>query len=727
MNRIEGKDWLILMLDVIIVNISYFGALVLRFYMASRMGGATFSAEDYPEQFLKIAPVYTVFCIVIFYFFRMYCGVWRYAGVNDMHRIIAANALTAVFQVAITFIILPRRMPMSYYIVGAVFQFVGISLTRFGYRLTLVEKRLYNNRKKSGRNALIIGSGEAARRVASDMEEGKNFRPVCVLNARETSYERVMNGMPVYGGLDQMKMVLIRYGVKYVFIADPLLQPEMRREIERICKRRKVELSDSGYSFYLDWDEVNERRREKDEKDKSDKMIPFSPPDISNLEINEVTEALESGWITTGPRTKLLERRLAAFIETGRNDVDTETDPDRWINKIACLSSCTAAEELNLRILGVREGDEVIVPAYTYTATASAAIHCGAIVKFVDIQKDGDFQTHMPEMDYDALENAITPRTKAIVAVDLAGVPADYDRIFEIVDRKRNIFTPREPNGTVAGDLASKIQKGLGCVAVLADCAHGLGASKIVTRAGDIDTLASKEEIRNCGQIAHFTSFSFHAVKNFTTAEGGAATWCLPDSVYDMGVTDAEIYKMYQLMSLHGQSKDALAKTKASAWEYDIVGPWYKCNMTDIMAAIGLKQLDRYPGMLARRKEIIKRYDETCDELGLDHIVHFTDGATSSGHLYLVRIPTKALGQGAESARNSVIERMAEMGVSTNVHYKPLPMMNAYKELGWNIKDFPNSYDYYHTQFTLPLHTLLSDSDVDKVCKALREAVRNYE
>ena len=447
------------------------------------------------------------------------------------------------------------------------------------------------------------------------------------------------------------------------------------------------------------------------------KVIPFSPPDISESEIGEVVEALRSGWITTGPRTKLLERRLAAYIETGRVDTDTEAETERWKDRVVCLNSATAAEELNLRILGIREGDEVIVPAYTYTASASAAIHCGATVKFVDIQKDGDKVTHAPEMDYDALEEAITEKTKAIVVVDLGGIVADYDKVFRIVEKKKELFRPRESDGTLLGDLSSKIQKGIGTVAVISDCAHGLGASRVVTRAGE-GKLTTPEK-RYCGRIAHFTSFSFHAVKNFTTAEGGASAWRLPIAVYESGVTDAEIYKFFQLLSLHGQNKDALAKTKVGAWEYDIIGPWYKCNMTDIMAAIGLRQLDRYPGLLDRRVEMMKKYDAVCDELGLEHLVHHANGIDSSNHLYLVRIP------GAdEEKRNKVIEEMAKAGVSTNVHYKPLPMMTAYKALGWDVKDFPNTYDYYRNLFTLPLHTLLSDEDVETVCNALRTVVK---
>lgn len=407
-------------------------------------------------------------------------------------------------------------------------------------------------------------------------------------------------------------------------------------------------------------------------KDLEPRKVPFSPPDISKFEIQEVVEALQSGWITTGPRTKELEKRLAEFCHT---------------EKVVCLNSATASEEMNLRILGVGPGDEVIVPAYTYTASASAAIHCGATVIFVDSQKNGDSKTHSPEMDYDAMEAAITERTKAIIPVDLGGIMCDYERIFQVVENKKNIFKP-----------SNAIQEALGRVAIVSDCAHALGASR---------------HGKMAGEVADFTSFSFHAVKNFTTAEGGASTWNVPN------VDGEELYKKYQLLSFHGQNKDALAKTKLGAWEYDIIGPWYKCNMTDIMAAIGLRQLDRYPGLLERRKEIIKKYDEVCDELGVFHLQHYGGDYTSSGHLYLTRIPGVD-----EEQRNEIIEKMAEKGVATNVHYKPLPMMTAYKAYGWDIKDFPNAYDFYHNLITLPLHTKLSDDDVDYVVKCFAECVK---
>lgn len=397
--------------------------------------------------------------------------------------------------------------------------------------------------------------------------------------------------------------------------------------------------------------------------------IQFSPPDISEAEIEEVCEALRSGWITTGPRTKELEKRLAAFCHT---------------DKLVCLNSATAAEELNLRVLGIGAGDEVIVPAYTYTATAAAVIHVGAKLVFIDSQKDST------EMDYDVMEAAINEKTKAVIAVDLGGIIADYDRIYEAVERKKNLFTPK-----------TDIQKALGRVAVLADAAHSLGA---------------KRDGKMAGEIADFTSFSFHAVKNFTTAEGGAATWRHID-----GVDDEALYKQYQLLSLHGQSKDALAKTKLGAWEYDIVAPYYKCNMTDIMAAIGLRQLDRYAGLLERRKQIIARYDEMCDELGVMHLNHYGEHHNGSGHLYLTRVP----GIGDEQRREIII-KMAEQGIATNVHYKPLPMMTAYKAYGWDIKDFPNAYAYYENLITLPLHTLLSDDDVEYVVENFKNIVKEY-
>lgn len=397
--------------------------------------------------------------------------------------------------------------------------------------------------------------------------------------------------------------------------------------------------------------------------------IPFSPPDITESEISEVCEALRSGWITTGPRTKEFERRLAEYCGT---------------QKVACLSSATAALELNLRVLGIGEGDEVIVPAYTYTASASAAIHVGAKVIFIDSKPDSF------EMDYDLMEAAINEKTKAIIPVDLAGIVCDYERIYATVENKKHLFKP-----------ANDIQRAIGRVAVCADCAHALGATK---------------DGKNAGQIADFTSFSFHAVKNLTTAEGGAATWKSVD-----GIDDEELYKQYMLYSLHGQSKDALTKTKAGAWEYDIVGAWYKCNMTDITAAIGLKQLERYPSLMERRKEIINKYNGMCDSLGIQYLAHFGEGHSSSGHLYITRIPGIT-----EETRNAIINEMAERGIACNVHYKPLPMMTAYKNLGWNIAGFPNAYNFFRNEITLPLHTKLTDNDVRIVCENFSEVVKKY-
>ena len=432
--------------------------------------------------------------------------------------------------------------------------------------------------------------------------------------------------------------------------------------------------------------------------------IPFSPPDITVQEIEEVIKTLKSGWITTGPRTKLLERRLAAYILTGCTDIDCndQKNIEKYSNRVVCVNSATAAEELNLRILGIKSGDEVIVPAYTYTSTAAAAIHCGANVVFVDVQKDGDPETHMPEVDYEKIEAALTEKTKAIVLVDLGGILCDYEKIFAIVNKKNNLFKAREPDDTVLGNISSRIQNALGRVAVIADSAHSLGASRVISG-----------ERKYSGNIADFTSFSFHAVKNFTTAEGGAATWKSFN-----GIDDSEVYNMYQLLSLHGQNKDALTKTKVGYWEYDIIGPWYKCNMTDIMAAIGLKQLDRYKKMLARRVEIIKKYDAICDELGIDHLIHHTGNMDSANHLYLIRIPGIS-----EEERNGIIVKFAEHGVNTNVHYKPLPMMTAY---GNDCSNYPNSYDYYHNLITLPLHTKLENKDVDYIIECIKSIISQY-
>lgn len=399
------------------------------------------------------------------------------------------------------------------------------------------------------------------------------------------------------------------------------------------------------------------------------RRISFSPPDISELEIQEVSEVLRSGWITTGPRVKEFETRLTEYLHT---------------KKTVCLNSATAAEELILRILGIGEGDEVLVPAYTYTSSASAAIHVGATIKFIDSQLDSC------EMDYDAMEAAITEKTKAIVPVDLGGIVCNYDRIFEAVENKRHLFR-----------ASNAIQKALGRVAIVADCAHAVGASW---------------HGKMAGAIADFTSFSFHAVKNLTTAEGGAATWkSIP------GIDDEELYHQFQLYSLHGQSKDALEKTQMGAWEYDIVGPWYKCNMTDVMGAIGLCQLGRYPELLARRKEIIGKYDIACDQVGVKHLIHYGNDFQSSGHLYLTRVPGITCEQ-----RNEIITKMAEKGIACNVHYKPLPMMTAYKQYGWDIKNFPNAYHYFEEEITLPLHTKLTDEDVKYVSDNFKYIVKKY-
>lgn len=388
------------------------------------------------------------------------------------------------------------------------------------------------------------------------------------------------------------------------------------------------------------------------------RTIPFSPPDITVAELNEVCDALRSGWITTGPRTKQLEKEIAAYV---------------GVNRAVCLNSQTACAEMALRILGVDEGDEVITTAYTYTATASVVCHVGAKLVLVDTKKDSF------EIDYDAVEAAITDKTKVIIPVDLGGVPCDYDKLFDIVERKKSLFRP-----------SNKIQEAMGRISINADTAHAFGAQwhgKMV------------------GSIADFSSFSFHAVKNLTTAEGGVLTWKTID-----GIDDEDIYHQLQHLSLHGQSKDALAKTKLGAWEYDIVGTWYKCNMTDVAAALGLAQMKRYPEMLAERRSIIEAYDAAFRPLGVETLDHYTDEHQSSGHLYITRIPDITPEQ-----RNDIIIKMAEQGVSCNVHYKPLPMHTAYKNMGFNIKGFPNAYNRFANEITLPLHTCLTDEDVEYI------------
>lgn len=394
--------------------------------------------------------------------------------------------------------------------------------------------------------------------------------------------------------------------------------------------------------------------------------IPFSPPDMSEAEIAEVIDALRSGWITTGPRTKEFERQIAEYCHTER---------------AVCLNSATACMEMILRVLGVGPGDEVITSAYTYTATASVTCHVGAKVVMVDTAPDSF------EMDYEKLADAITEHTKAILPVDLAGVICDYDKVYAAVESKKHLFRP-----------ANEIQKAFGRVVVLADAAHAFGAT---------------QNGKMCGEIADFTSFSFHAVKNLTTAEGGALTWRpIP------GIDNEWLYKQFQLLSLHGQNKDALAKTKLGAWEYDIVAPNFKCNMTDIMAGIGLAQMKRYDGLLARRRAIIERYNEGLKGCNVQVLNHYDSSHASSGHLYLVRLLDKD-----EEGRNEVINRMAERGIACNVHYKPLPMMTAYKNLGFDIADYPNAFNQYHNEVTLPLHTRLSDEDVAYVIESFVEII----
>lgn len=397
--------------------------------------------------------------------------------------------------------------------------------------------------------------------------------------------------------------------------------------------------------------------------------IPFSPPDITDVEINNVVEVLKSGWITTGPKTKEFERQIAEYCNT---------------NKAICLNSATACMEMALRLLGIGEGDEVITSAYTYTASASVIHHVGAKIVLVDTAKDS-FQ-----MDYEKLEEAITERTKAIIPVDLAGVMCDYEKIFEVVNRKKDLFKAN-----------NELQEAIGRVVILADGAHSFGAS---------------QKGKMSGEVADFTSFSFHAVKNLTTAEGGALTWKSID-----GVDDEEIYKRLNTLSLHGQTKDALAKTKIGSWEYDIVEPAYKCNMTDIMSAIGIGQLSRYEDLLNYRKAIIDRYDELLEDVeGVEVLKHYTDDNTSSGHLYLVRLIGKD-----EVFRNEVITKMAEVGIATNVHYKPLPLLTAYKNLGFKIEDYPNAFDMYKNEITLPLNTLISLEQVEYVVNQLKRVLAN--
>ena len=653
--------------DALAVNFAYFLALVLRYYVAFEFVPGSIRLVTVFRQF---APYYGVICVSVFYCFRLYNAMWKFGGLRDLNRILMACIVTAVIQVAGTTIFF-ERMSLSYYVLGFAIQLALIVSGRFAYRLYLLERSATEAQRKASTNIMVIGIGGIGQFARKQLEQDKSMKVACMVSSKDEWPNQYINGVPVISGLDNLEQVMDRKKIGYVIIADETLSEESNKQIKAVCDGKNVEVQD--FIEYLQNNNDVEAPIAVNSNTDGLRVIPFSPPDITDKEINEVKRALKSGWITTGPRTKELERKLAAYCRT---------------SKVVCLSSATAAEELNFRVCGIGEGDEVIVPAYTYTASASAAIHCGAKVIFVDSQKDNC------EMDYDKVAAAITERTKAVVAVDLGGIICDYDKLFAAVESKRDLFRPKQGD-----DLGARIQQAIGRVLVFADCAHALGA---------------QWHGKMAGEIADFTDFSFHAVKNFTTAEGGASTWRdIP------GIDNEEMYHQYQLYSLHGQSKDALAKTKVGAWEYDIVGPWYKCNMTDIMAAIGLKQFDRYPGLVNRRHDIIKKYDALCDELGIMHLTHEGEDFRSSGHLYLARIPGID-----EAKRQEIIVKMAEMGVSTNVHYKPLPMMTAYKAFGWDIKDFPNAYDYYHNLITLPLHTCLSDKDVEYVCDCFRRAVK---
>lgn len=658
---------LMMIYDALAVNIAYFSALVLRYYVTFEFNP---DAVVFLNTFRKFAPYYGVICVAVFYVFRLYNTMWKFGGLRDLNRIILACIVTALIQILGTRIFL-IQMPETYYVLGFVIQVALIVLVRFAYRLYLLERNTAEAKRKASTNVMVIGIGGVGQFAWNQIEQDGSMKVACVVSSNEEWPNQYLNGVPVISGLNNLEQVVEKKKIRYVIIADETLTEEDNKKIRSICDNKNIEVQD----FIEFLQSSNDAEAPIAVVDNTDghRVIPFSPPDITDAEIDEVKRALKSGWITTGPRTKELERKLAAYCHT---------------SKVVCLNSATAAEELNFRICGIGEGDEVIVPAYTYTASASAAIHCGAKVVFVDSQKDNC------EMDYDKVAAAITERTKAVVAVDLGGIVADYDKLFAAVESKRNLFQPKQGN-----DLGARIQQAVGRVLVFADCAHALGA---------------RWHGKMAGEIADFTDFSFHAVKNFTTAEGGASTWRdIP------GIDNEEMYHQYQLYSLHGQSKDALAKTKVGAWEYDIIGPWYKCNMTDIMAAIGLKQFDRYEGLMQRRHNIIKKYDAVCDELGVMHLTHEGKDFRSSGHLYITRIPGID-----EAKRQEIIVKMAEMGVATNVHYKPLPMMTAYKEYGWDIKDFPNAYDYYHNLITLPLHTCLTDEDVDYVCECFKKAVK---
>lgn len=499
---------LMMIYDALAVNIAYFSALVLRYYVTFEFNP---DAVVFLNTFRKFAPYYGVICVAVFYVFRLYNTMWKFGGLRDLNRIILACVVTALIQILGTRIFL-IQMPETYYVLGFVIQVALIVLVRFAYRLYLLERNTAEAKRKASTNVMVIGIGGVGQFAWNQIEQDGSMKVACVVSSNEEWPNQYLNGVPVISGLNNLEQVVEKKNIRYVIIADETLTEEDNKKIRSICDNKNIEVQD----FIEFLQSSNDAEAPIAVVDNTDghRVIPFSPPDITDAEIDEVKRALKSGWITTGPRTKELERKLAAYCHT---------------SKVVCLNSATAAEELNFRICGIGEGDEVIVPAYTYTASASAAIHCGAKVVFVDSQKDNC------EMDYDKVAAAITERTKAVVAVDLGGIVADYDKLFAAVESKRALFQPKQGN-----DLGARIQQAVGRVLVFADCAHALGA---------------RWHGKMAGEIADFTDFSFHAVKNFTTAEGGASTWRdIP------GIDNEEMYHQYQLYSLHGQSKGLTIK-----------------------------------------------------------------------------------------------------------------------------------------------------------------------
>lgn len=665
--QISSSKRLLVILDILFVN----GAILASYFLHNNL---VFS-QEYFSQWFNNAYIFTIIFVLLFWLFGLYKSLWRFASAEEILKITLAN-FVAMFSVGVLINnVFIQSVPWAVIIISF---FISTALTggiRYSYRISR-DKRIefkFDQVTANRKRVLIIGAGEAGSIVIKELQGAKQneYLPVLVVDDDSNKMNKALHGVQILHNINNILEYVRKYKIDEIIIAIPSASKERIDEWIELAGETNCSIQVSpGLADFMTG-RITYRivrpspslvKRNGDYRD-----IQFSPPDITDSEIEEVAKALKSGWITTGPRTKELERQVAQYV---------------GVNKAVCLNSATAAMELVLRIMGIGPGDEVITTPYTYSASASIIDHVGAKIILVDTSPDSY------EMDYDKLESLINEKTKVIIPVDIAGKMCDYERIYAIIERKRHLFKAK-----------NEYQSLINRILIMSDSAHAFGAT---------------QKGFKCGQVADFTCFSFHAVKNLTTAEGGAVVWR-----NDLGFDDEHIYKQFMLFSLHGQSKDALAKNLKGSWEYDIVYPAFKNNMTDIVAALGLAQLERYSKLLQRRKDMIRLYDQSILSNNIQALRHLDDKNESSCHLYLARIPGIS-----EEQRNQIIILMADVGIATNVHYKPLPMFTAYKNLGFKIEDFPNAFAMYQNEITLPLHTLLSDDDIRYIAMHLARAVK---